>query len=454
MPRHRLIVGIVAGAAALVLAMGGATLAAGPDQSAGSVSPLAATAGCGKAPSLTSGSHTISSGGQNRSYIIRIPDNYDRNHPYKLIFGFHWNGGTANDVDSGGTSGYLWSYYGVRALSNNQAIFVAPQGNGNGWANPNGQDLTFVDNMIATFEAGLCIDTTQLYSMGFSYGGGMTYAIACARATVFRAVVVYSGMNLRGCNGGTQPIAYLGIHGLRDGTVPISAGRSLRDQFVRNNGCTPQTPREPAQGSLTHIVTTYSGCSAGHPVVWAAFDGGHIAAPQDGAPGDSGPRPWTPALVWSFFTQFENTTPPTSAPPTSTPPTSAPPTSTPPTSAPPTSTPPTSTTPVPPWNGSCRVSATVNAWNTGLTETVTIANTGGTAIDGWSLVFTLPGGQTITNGWNATYSPTSGAVTARNVSYNAAIPAGGSVDFGFQATHTGNPAKPTSFTLNGATCSA
>ncbi|OUC92911.1 hypothetical protein CA983_37300 [Streptomyces swartbergensis] len=53
-------------------------------------------------------------------------------------------------------------------------------------------------------------------------------------------------------------------------------------RFVRNNGCTPQNPPEPAQGSLTHRVTTYSGCSAGYPVAWAAFDEGHIPAPQDG----------------------------------------------------------------------------------------------------------------------------------------------------------------------------
>ncbi|GHH28977.1 hypothetical protein GCM10018780_86300 [Streptomyces lanatus] len=41
----------------------------------------------------------------------------------------------------------------------------------------------------------------------------------------------------------------------------------------------PQNSPEPAQGSLTHRVTTCSGCSAGHPVAWAAFDEGHIAAP-------------------------------------------------------------------------------------------------------------------------------------------------------------------------------
>ncbi|SCG72615.1 ricin-type beta-trefoil lectin domain protein [Micromonospora humi] len=322
MPRHRLIAGVVASVAGLVLAMGGVALAAG--SAPAGVGPLAATAGCGRAPALTSGSHTISSGGQNRSYILRIPDNYDNNRPYRLIFGFHWNGGTAGDVDSGGTSGYPWSYYGVRALSNNSAIFVAPQGNGNGWANPNGQDLTFVDDMVRTFSAGLCVDTTQLFAMGFSYGGGMTYAIACARANVFRAVAVYAGANLSGCNGGTQPIAYLGIHGLRDGTLPISTGRALRDQFVRNNGCTPQNPPEPAQGSLTHVVTYYSGCRAGYPVAWGAFDGPHAPNAVDGTadPFAPGERSWTQAVVWRFFTQFDGATPtnPPTTPPTSSPP--------------------------------------------------------------------------------------------------------------------------------------
>ena len=108
-------------------------------------SAAAASAGCGKAPTLTSGNHTIQSGGQNRSYILRVPAGYDSNHPYRLVFGFHWRGGTANDVDSGGTDGYNWSYYGLRRLAdnaNNSTIFVAPQGNGNGWANPGGQDVS------------------------------------------------------------------------------------------------------------------------------------------------------------------------------------------------------------------------------------------------------------------------------------------------------------------------
>ncbi|MET9390395.1 cellulose binding domain-containing protein [Streptomyces sp. NPDC006624] len=396
---------------------------------AGTTAPLKATApaaatsgitaaspGCGKAPTLTSGTHTLQSNGRNRSFILRVPDGYDRNRPHRLVFGFHWLGGTSTDVATGRTvETGTWAYYGLQRLAGGSTVFVAPQGLDNGWANTGGQDVTFVDDMIRRIEADLCVDTAQRFALGFSYGGAMSYALACSRATVFRAVAVLGGGQLSGCSGGTQPIAYLGVHGLRDSVLGISGGRALRDRFVRNNGCTPQNPPEPAQGSLTHRVTTYAGCSAGHPVAWAAFDEGHIAAPQDGAPGDSGSRTWVPAEVWKFFTQFQTSDP----------------------------------APAP---SACRVTSTVSAWNTGLTGHITLTNTGDDAVDGWSLAFTLPGGQSITSGWNAAYSPASGRVTARNVSHNAVIAPGASVDIGFQAAHTGDTGTPTSFTLNGTAC--
>jgi endo-1,4-beta-xylanase len=103
--------------------------------------------------------------------------------------------------------------------------------------------------------------------------------------------------------------------------------------------------------------------------------------------------------------------------------------------------------------GPCHVSDSISAWNTGLTENLTITNTGTGAVNGWKLVFTLAPGQTITNGWNATYSPSTGQVTATNMSYNGSLPAGGSTTIGFQATHTGNTAAPAGFTLNGSACS-
>lgn len=109
----------------------------------------------------------------------------------------------------------------------------------------------------------------------------------------------------------------------------------------------------------------------------------------------------------------------------------------------------TSTTTTPP-PGGCRVTYTVNAWNNGFTAQVSVSST--SAAPSWSLAFTLPGGQAVTSAWNATVSPSTGAVTARGVQWNGSIPAGGSASFGFQATHSGNTAEPAAFTLNGAAC--
>ena len=312
MSGHRPLCRTVVTAALLVLAVGGTPPDAGAATAPKAATAVAATpsAGCGKNPTLTSGKHTIQSNGTSRDFILKIPDTYDNSAPHRLAFGYHWLGGTAEQVASGGSDGYAWAYYGMQSQSGNTTIFVAPQGISNGWGNSGGEDVTFTDDMVRLIENDLCVDTTQLFSIGFSYGGAMSYALACARATVFRAVVAIAAPGaISGCSGGTQPIAYMGIHGVSDN---IGAGRGLRDTFVRNNGCTPQNAPEPAPGSKTHYLTVYSGCRAGYPVVWAPFDGGHQQGPVDGCTGcESGARSWDKAEIWKFFSQFDgNPTPP------------------------------------------------------------------------------------------------------------------------------------------------
>ncbi|KAF1954182.1 hypothetical protein CC80DRAFT_550640 [Byssothecium circinans] len=122
-------------------------------------------------------------------------------------------------------------------------IYIVPEGldegGYQGWANKNGQDVDFTDAMITTLQNGLCIDQNLIFSLGHSYGAGMSYALACARPKIFRAVAINSGANISGCSGGTSPVAMYIQHSVGDSTLPISAGRAIRDQFVKNNGCTP-----------------------------------------------------------------------------------------------------------------------------------------------------------------------------------------------------------------------
>lgn len=100
----------------------------------------------------------------------------------------------------------------------------------------------------------------------------------------------------------------------------------------------------------------------------------------------------------------------------------------------------------------CKVTYATQSWAGGFTANVTVTDTGSAAVSNWRLGFTLPSGQSVTSAWNATVSPSSGAVTATGLGYNSQIPAGGSQSFGFQGTYSGSFATPSAFTLNGTAC--
>ncbi|WP_174530674.1 cellulose binding domain-containing protein, partial [Micromonospora maritima] len=99
----------------------------------------------------------------------------------------------------------------------------------------------------------------------------------------------------------------------------------------------------------------------------------------------------------------------------------------------------------------CRVDYTPNRWPGGFTATVEVSP-GDTAVSGWTVTWTYAGDDRITNGWNATVSQSGATVTARNLSYNGSIPAGGSTEFGVQGTYGTGGGVPTGFTLNGVAC--
>lgn len=257
--------------------------------------------GCGKARTLQNGRINITSNNTNRSYILRVPDNYNNQNAYRLIVGYHWLSGNATQVANGGNGGSTDTpFYGLWNLAQNSTIFIAPEGLDAGWANSNGRDVAFTDAILNQVQSNLCIDKSRIFATGFSYGAGMSNAIACARANVFRGVALYAGALISGCDGGTSPIPFFAAHGISDDVLNISQGRSVRDRFVRNNNCATQNPLEPARGSGTHICTSYQGCTSGHPVRWCAFDGGHYPTQKDAGQSES----WIPREAWQFISQF------------------------------------------------------------------------------------------------------------------------------------------------------
>ncbi|MFF5310970.1 cellulase family glycosylhydrolase [Streptomyces massasporeus] len=93
------------------------------------------------------------------------------------------------------------------------------------------------------------------------------------------------------------------------------------------------------------------------------------------------------------------------------------------------------------------------SWSGGFQGEIVLRNTGTSAINGWTLRWTFPDSQRITNLWGGTATQSGSEVSVAAASYTATIPASGSVTLGFTASRsTANP-SPTAFTLNGADCS-
>ncbi|MBO0867182.1 MAG: cellulose binding domain-containing protein [Micromonosporaceae bacterium] len=100
----------------------------------------------------------------------------------------------------------------------------------------------------------------------------------------------------------------------------------------------------------------------------------------------------------------------------------------------------------------CSVTYSVpSQWPGGFTANVSITNLGD-PINGWTLTWSFPAGQQITQAWNTTTTVSGGQVTAGNLSYNASIATNASTSFGFNGSWTSSNPAPTSFTLNGTAC--
>ncbi|MGW0286483.1 cellulose binding domain-containing protein [Streptomyces sp. NPDC003236] len=95
--------------------------------------------------------------------------------------------------------------------------------------------------------------------------------------------------------------------------------------------------------------------------------------------------------------------------------------------------------------------AVTGQWDNGFQGSVRITNNQA-AMSGWKLTFDFPGGQEVTQGWNAEWSQSGTTVTASNASWNGGLGSGASVSAGFLASWSGGNAVPTAFRLNGTTC--
>jgi poly(3-hydroxybutyrate) depolymerase len=275
-----------------------------------------ASAGCGKTRTLQDGSQALMSGGVNRTFFLSTPSGYDSSVPHRVIFMFHWNYGSINSIVNPPDADRNTDrpFYGMGDLSDGKTIFIVPQGllsptGGAGWENPNDRDVIFTDDLLAAVSSDLCVDTTRVFTTGFSYGAAMSYKLACARPDKFRGAAVYAAGPVSGNDPAecTTPIPFFQVHGVDDPIINIATGLSVLDVFTRLNGCTAMTPPEPPQDG--HTCTSYEGCQV--PTRFCSFGAGENNPynpslrghyPSAKVPGET--TSWIPAEAWSFITQF------------------------------------------------------------------------------------------------------------------------------------------------------
>lgn len=260
------------------------------------------------------------------------------------------------------------------------------------------------------------LDTSRVAVAGFSCGGLEAYAVS-NDPRVTTTVIFSSGLlndaddyQLRRL---TKPIAYF-VGGPSDiaypnamddwGKLPAGLPAFMGNLNVGHGG----TYDQPNGGEFGRVAVLY--------LTWRLKGDTSAGANFVGADCGLCRSQWA---VQQKNLTLDGGTPPTTPPPTTPPPTDPP------------------TTP-PPGGAACTAVYSVqDQWNGGFVATVAVT-AGTTALTGWRVTLTLPGGASVSSLWNGVASGTSGTITVANQSYNGRLAAGQATSFGFQGTGIGS----------------
>ncbi|GGV44505.1 polyhydroxybutyrate depolymerase [Kitasatospora herbaricolor] len=227
-------------------------------------------------------------------------------------------------------------YTGVtRTADANGFIVAAPQGavaSGSGYiwnvpqVTPTGtrDDVAYLSQVIDTLTGTLCADPARVYATGYSGGGRMASALACAIPDRLAAVAPVAGLRAgrpdpaddrtpdpTSCRP-AKPVPVLAFHGQQDHTNPYDGGGAAAWRYpvpaalarwAELNGCRPVPATTPVTEHVT--LTAYRGCRHGaDTALCTVADGGHT---WPGSPYESAGNGTTNReidandLMWQFF---------------------------------------------------------------------------------------------------------------------------------------------------------
>jgi len=166
--------------------------------------------------------------GNNREYLLYVPQSYSASSPTPILFAFHGGSGYAIDFMNdeadlrsiADTAGFILVYP--------QALEDPNDGGSTNWLHKeptDHKDIFFVETLIDTLSLVYNIDNSRVYACGYSLGGMFSYELACSLNDRIAAIGSVAGACFFGafanCNI-THPIAVLTINGTDDGTHPYN----------------------------------------------------------------------------------------------------------------------------------------------------------------------------------------------------------------------------------------
>ena len=179
--------------------------------------------------------HTITiEGMQPRTYYLNIPPKYTVGTPVPLLIGLHGLGGSAASFRDQSK---------LDVFTNDaNVISVFPNGFGETVGTVNSwnagtccglsqlseiNDVKLISVIIQNIKQLYSIDSKNIWSIGFSNGGMMSYRLACELSDKITAIGVGAGSLMAGTCSPPNPVSLIHIHGGLDDKVPITGGGGL-----------------------------------------------------------------------------------------------------------------------------------------------------------------------------------------------------------------------------------
>jgi polyhydroxybutyrate depolymerase len=230
------------------------------------------------------------SDGNERSFILYLPDDYDetRPNPFPLVAMFHGLGGSALDF------AVTLEASGLRTLADDQdkigVILHARIGSSvttaGAWDLTGAvkDDVLYTEELLDHLGAELNLDETRVFAAGHSLGGRFVHELGSRIPERFRAIADVSGFySIQQGVGPAAPPAgtflpVLIVHGTADLVVPIQGGAGSLFPLVlfdptevgynawfMNNGCTE--PTTVINGIVSIIRRTHCDASRSSPAI-------------------------------------------------------------------------------------------------------------------------------------------------------------------------------------------